>query len=221
MTAVIIDAAGRKVDVRPGYLGGTPEEQQRALLGFMDENADHRRFVAVNGIIIPAISTILEAQTIDPEHVQSAIAQSILVPEGHLSLFVRGFSLGFDQDISTALHILIPQLEESLRYLLHQNGTIASSLDEVGIEESWTLGKILGEPALKSILGEPLVYDFRYLLLGQPGSNMRNLLAHGLLTEAGLSTPNAVYLWWLIWRTTVIGSPAFKAWAELEMQKSR
>jgi hypothetical protein len=211
--ADIFDAAGRKVDVRPSALTDDPAEYDRAVRGFMDWHAGLHRFEIVQGTLVPAMQKILETHSLDHQALEPLIKDSGFIPPGRLPIFVRAIRLGFERDFSTSLHLLIPQVENSLRHILAKSGVITTTLDAVGIEETWPLGRILSEPQLVPILGEPLVYELRSLLLGQPGSNYRNLLAHGLLGDNGLNSHSAFYLWWLILRLVIWVTPQFQAFA--------
>ncbi len=212
--ASIFDAAGRKVDIRPSALTDDPEQYNRAISGFMTEHAAIHRFVTARGSLAPAMRQILDDHTVDKDAIEELVKASGFIPGGRLSLFVRGIEFGFKWDFSTALHVLVPQVENALRAILAQQGTITTSLNEVGIEQSWPLGKTLAEPALAKVLGDSLVYELRTLLLGQPGSNIRNLLTHGLLPEAALNSDEGLYLWWIILRLVICATPEFQAFAD-------
>ncbi|MGF1611453.1 MAG: DUF4209 domain-containing protein [Kiloniellales bacterium] len=214
IAAGIFDGAGRKVDVRPPALTGDPAERERAMLGFMAYYADPYRLEAVAGSIAPAMRQMLSEHGVYSPAIEAFVKESAFIPDGRVSIFARGIRFGFEWDISTALHLLIPQVENALRALLAQQGTITTALDAVGIEEAWPLGKILNESALADMLGNAHVYELRSLLLGQPGSNFRNLLAHGLLGDEHLAGHGALYLWWLILRIVVMHTPTFRSFVE-------
>ena len=72
----------------------------------------------------------------------------------------------------------------------------------------------MAEPELPKIIGRNAVYDLRGLLLGQPGDNVRNLMAHGLLGDSELNNPRGIYLWWLILRMLATGTTAFRDFAK-------
>jgi Domain of unknown function (DUF4209) len=212
--ADIFDGAGRKVDVRPSALTTDAEEYDRAIRGHMSFFADIQRFEKVMGTIAPAMRKILEGNSVDNLMLENLIGESRFIPAGRLSIFIRSVRAGLEWDFSTALHLLIPQVENSLRHILAQFGVITTTVDAVGIEETWPLGRILNEPKLLEILGESLVYELRTLLLGQPGLNLRNLLAHGLVEDAHLNNNhNGLYLWWLVLRLVVWATPQFEAFA--------
>src|SRR5207245_94359 len=88
-------------------------------------------------------------------------------------------------DYLTATNLLMPQLENALRYVLDQRGILTSSIDEDGIQEEFDLNKLLRSPehyaALADVFGEDTVFDLRGLLVERMGSNLRNMVAHGLI----------------------------------------
>ncbi|MCE7887922.1 MAG: DUF4209 domain-containing protein [Alphaproteobacteria bacterium PRO2] len=210
LVAQIYDAAGRKVGVRQSVMTDDPEQYETAITGVMNQQAHIVRHYNVAGCIAAAMHKILEDHAVNEEDIESMISDSGFIPEGQTSLFVKAIKFGFEWDFSTALHLFIPQVENSLRYLLAQKGVITTSLDHVGIEETWPLGRILAEPKLVEIIGETLVFELRSLLLGDTGSNFRNLLAHGMLSEGYLNSHEAFYLWWVLFRMTVLLTPEFR-----------
>jgi Domain of unknown function (DUF4209) len=103
-----------------------------------------------------------------------------------------------------ATHLLIPQVEHSIRVLLANAGVITSSLATGGIQNEYNLNQTLVDEKfagpLTKILGEDLVFDLRGLLIEHGGSNLRNRVAHGLLDDGEFDSAVAVYLWWLVLR---------------------
>nr|WP_306469566.1 DUF4209 domain-containing protein [Oscillatoria laete-virens] len=96
------------------------------------------------------------------------------------------------------MHLLIPQIEASLRYVLQQNGVITSTLESDGIQKERDMNQLLWMPELEEIFGADITFDLRGILIERFGHNMRNESAHGLMPEAGFYQPASVYLWWLI-----------------------
>lgn len=116
-------------------------------------------------------------------------------------IVARGLHAGLNGDFVVSTHLLVPQLEESVRYLLAQTGIIASSLDDAGVQEEIDLNRTLcsskfAEP-LAEILGKDIVFEMRTLLVERFGANLRNDMAHGLVDHDSFYSPSARYLWWL------------------------
>jgi hypothetical protein len=111
----------------------------------------------------------------------------------------RALLAGLRGDWLTAAHLIPPQIENMLRFILARQGKLTSSLDSEGIEAEYPLGKLLCEiPDIEATLGEDLVFDLRGVLVEKAGANLRNRMAHGLMSSAAFYDSTAVFLWWLL-----------------------
>jgi len=115
-------------------------------------------------------------------------------------LFAKGLYAGLTGDFYTTTHILIPQIENSIRYLLQKQGVVTSKYDDKGIQNEYDLNKILYFPEIKDIFDEDTLFDLKGLLVEHSGSNLRNDMAHGLLDDEAFSSPLMSYLWWVMLR---------------------
>jgi hypothetical protein len=63
------------------------------------------------------------------------------------------------------------------------------------------LNELLYHEEVENVLGADLVFTMRALLI-EPGfgANVRNNLAHGLLSTDQFVDAEAIYAWWLVWR---------------------
>lgn len=120
------------------------------------------------------------------------------VPRGRETVFSHGLIAGFNGDFLTASHILIPQIENSFRYLLEQRGEVTSSLDSSGIQKEKSLEETLKHPAMLDIFGEDILFLVKGILSegGNGGLNLRNELSHGLISSPNYELdPKFVYIW--------------------------
>jgi hypothetical protein len=127
------------------------------------------------------------------------------VPPGREKLFIKGLYAGLIGDFITSTHILIPQIENSVRYLLSNRGAITSGIDNKnnGIQQEDNLNKTLFPskyPQITSIFDEDTLFDLQGLLIEKSGSNLRNRMAHGLINDNDFSSPIFSYLWWVTLR---------------------
>lgn len=157
---------------------------------------------------------ILGEHDISAEVVRNLIEDSGFIPDGRLPLFVQGIVAGFQWDFAAALHFLIPQVENGLRYLVEQSGVVPRGVDADGIEEVWGLERTIAHPAIKEMLGSAFVYELQSLLAGRLGPNLRNSIAHGLLSPASLTGESALYTWWVLMRLVVMPTSAMHAYFE-------
>jgi hypothetical protein len=128
------------------------------------------------------------------------------VPAGREYIFAQGLLSGLHGDFVTALHLLLPQVENSIRYVLGANGTITSGLNSEGIQEEFDLNRLLQMPETAQIFHEDLIFGLKGTLTSRAGGNFRNRLAHGLLDHEHFFTFDAVYIWWLILKICCIPS---------------
>ena len=91
-----------------------------------------------------------------------------------------GMERYFASDYVSALHILVPQLEDTFRDILAKLGLSRISAQQ-GITREKPLDEVLGTPELREGLGKDLATFFERFLINGDSSNVRNRTAHGLL----------------------------------------
>ena len=91
-------------------------------------------------------------------------------------------------------YYLVPQVNSSIRYVLERRGVITSKLDNKLIQEVRSLEKLLMEPETNETLGENHVFELRGILTEEFG-NLRNRLAHGLLSDGECHSAAVMHLW--------------------------
>jgi Domain of unknown function (DUF4209) len=175
----------------------------------MMRNADLHRWHVFHAYLQPVYHKIVEEHRLTEPCVWELIQGSKFVPPGREEFFVRGIAAGFRGDLLMALLMLIPQIENSLRYILHELGTIARAIDDTGIEEEWPLQRCLAAPKIAEILGEDLIYELRTLLIEKGGPNLRHLSLHGVLAAGEFRSLQCFYAWWLILKMAFVLAPAF------------
>lgn len=74
--------------------------------------------------IAPARDAIIEEHTIRRSDLLFLVLNNSLIPQGHEGIVLRGIQAGFHGDWLIAMHLLIPQLEASIREVLQQLGAI-------------------------------------------------------------------------------------------------
>jgi hypothetical protein len=121
-----------------------------------------------------------------------------LVPAGRDLLYAKGLQAGMRSDLDIAAHFLIPQFEHSVRYVLAQRGIITSSIDQEGIQQEYDLNRTLYMPVVKEAFGENTTFHLQRLLVERMGVNLRNRMAHGMLSFSDFFSVPVAYLWWLM-----------------------
>ena len=198
--AVRLNEDGKVIGRRPSMRSSTPEEIEVAMYAEMFQHAAQDQQIHVFGVVLPALQEINLEHNIRTDDFIPVVSNNPFVPEGRELLYARGLYAGVTGDFLVAAHILIPQIEHSLRYVLQQHGVLTSSLDQEGIQDERNLNTTLYLPEATEIFGEDLIFDLKGLLVERFGSNLRNRMAHGLLDHAAFYTPQVAYLWWLTLR---------------------
>ncbi|MBD2302992.1 DUF4209 domain-containing protein [Nostoc sp. FACHB-190] len=155
--------------------------------------------VQAQAIIEPARYQINLEHYVKVSDFYEIVANNPFVPRGREEIYARGLYAGLTGDFLIAAHLLIPQIEHSIRCLVKRRGNITSWLDK-GIQDEYIMSVLFDkhEADLQAIFGEDIAFDVIGLLNRKGfGSNLRNLMAHGLLSVNGFYTPSVVYLWWL------------------------
>lgn len=118
---------------------------------------------------------------------------SKFIPTDRKWLFADGIYNGFNNNFISSAHILIPQIENSLKYILENQGVLTSKIyDE--IQHDNMLGGILDLHIKRN--DHEIFYELKDFLLENSSVNFRNELCHGLLSPF-IIEHYGIYVWWL------------------------
>lgn len=100
-------------------------------------------------------------------------------------LLREGLVAYYNGDFIKAIHVLVPQIEHTLRSFLGSLGipTLRFVPRHPGIQDAKGMNEILGDERLRQILTEDLWRYLTVLYIDKRGLNLRNDLAHGLVPE--------------------------------------
>lgn len=201
----VVDNKGRSTVQLPVILGLEGAEADNAIEGEMFSNLSKFQWgIRVQGFIEPARVQILNEHHPDLRDLAFLVQNNPFVPPGHEGVFLRGLHAGFHGDFLVAAHLLVPQIENSMRFVLEGNGVDISNLMSDGTQPVKILGPLFDIPETTQIFGESLVFELRGLLIEKRGAEFRNRIAHGFTSEAECYTSAPVILWWLVLRLCLI-----------------
>jgi hypothetical protein len=202
--AVMVNEKGKVVAHRStSVLSSAPDEAEAATRFEMYRFAVEYQRLHALAFIEPPIHQINLEHSVRVKDLLPIVSNSPFVPPEREYLFAKGLYAGLIGDFFTSTHILIPQIENSVRYLLWKRGAITSGLNDKGIQNEHYLTSTLyprNYPEITSIFDEDTLFDLQGLLVEHSGSNLRNLMAHGLINDNGFFSPLMSYLWWLTLR---------------------
>lgn len=201
MPVVIKNDMGKTVARQPIE----PNKAEEAILFEMYRIAIEAHRCHAQAFIEPARYQINLEHSIEIRDFFPIVSHSPFVPSGREYLFAKGLYAGLIGDFFTSTHILIPQIENSVRYLLRKQGAIPSEMKtKKGIEDERNLNTTLfprNYPEINSIFDEDTLFDIQGLLIEGSGSNLRNRMAHGLINDHEFTqNPIMSYLWWVTLR---------------------
>lgn len=133
---------------------------------------------------------------IEESDVKKIVDASCAIPEGRKESYAKGLMFGFSGDFLTALSILVPQIENAVRYLAVECGEPVYNMNEEGIEEIKTMHAVLDLEGVKESLDEDLIFALNTIFCSKFGLNMRNNMAHGMLDDQAFQSFKALYIWW-------------------------
>jgi len=194
--AVMVNEVGKVTARQPSNF----DEAETAIRFEMYRNAILVQGLHAQMYIEPAINQINLEHDVRIKDFISIISYSPFVPPNREYLFAKGLYAGLTGDFITSTHILVPQIENSIRYLLSQRGVLTSGIDNYGIQKEHQLSTTLYSQEIESIFDEDTVFDLKGLLIENSGSNLRNRIDHGLINDNGFLSPLMSYLWWLTLR---------------------
>ena len=201
-SSVSLTSDGRVASRSPGLdpMDTSSSAREESLFSEMMMHFSIGVGLSVQSRILPALQQLLQEHRITEEMIMELCKSSAIIPVDREIFWAKGLYFGFEGDYLTAIHLLSPQLEHFVRMALKDNGVKTSTIDAQGIETENGLSKLLDKPEAKEIFDEDILFEMKALMTSPHGPNLRNEIAHGLITaEEGLSQ-YAKYLWWRMLR---------------------
>ena len=160
-------------------------------------------------IVFPFLSVIRSKFDMVENSLDFLIDNNGIIPNGREQNFKDGLYFALKGDISKAIHILVPQLENLLRELAAQCGETIIKIEKNGGSRKKTLRTILTSKILSDSFDENVLFLFRGLLVEKFGSNIRNNIAHGNVDDSEMDLGSYLYL--IAWVLKVLSWYSLKA----------
>ncbi|MEM7687613.1 MAG: hypothetical protein AAF291_01195 [Pseudomonadota bacterium] len=173
----------------------------------------HRQQV-VGGMIDPARRFVMSTFPLEERHFLPIVYNSPFVENGYHHTFALGFARMFQGDFISAAHILIPQLENAIRYVLKNANAHSAKMMSDLTQDDRSLSSLLDHmrEELVELFGVDLVHEIDLLFNYRPGPALRHQAAHGKLTDGLCYGADAIYACWLIYQMAVV--PLLPYWKE-------
>lgn len=213
MPRLIHDDDNKVVANSPGYIGNEADDD--AIRPLVAQLESTRRSLDAAGLIEPARCTIHAEHGLDLDDLQYLAEMSPFVPPDRTYLLGLGFARFLNGDFASALHILVPQLENSLRHVLKLAGQDPSAIQSDMTQEDRSLSMMLDKDrdALERVFGNAIVYEIENLFDVRCGPAIRHRLAHGLISGPECHGPDSVYACWFMFRLCCL--PLGPSWQQI------
>lgn len=195
-SSITLDSAGRKKRIIPSALNASKAEMDAIL----QNEAAMIYSIHVDIYVKRFLYLAREKFAFTKKELQFLVEDNIFVPPNHKEAFLMGLVAGFNLDLITAMHLLMPQVECCIRCLAEDCGAVVYKTDEQGIEECLSLSQILGLPEVNECFDETFLFNLKLFFTSVYGFGMRNDVCHGLHSDSELQSSNCLAVWWFVLR---------------------
>jgi hypothetical protein len=135
-------------------------------------------------ILVYTLQKLRERYTPTTENILAFLCESPLFAESRGGLLRDGLLAYEQEDFVKAIHVLVPQVEQILRNFLGHLGrpTFKTVRNHPGIMDAKSMNDILGDEYMRNVLTENLWRYLEVVYIDKRGLNVRNDLAHRLLS---------------------------------------
>lgn len=170
--AVLTD--GRKV-----FQPGNDEEEFEMNV---NENYIRNLQFILDFLLIPIFDMAITEKHMTPKVVMDKLKRWPYLKENNQKIIEVGIDSYFRNDYISSLHVLVPQLEATVRNFFSQAGFSTTSIKKGLAQHEETLNEFLKNDFVVKGLGEKYHKYLQLVLVDQTGLNLRNDIAHGLIS---------------------------------------
>lgn len=218
VSAVTVNEKGKQVLRSVSMFSDDEKEREIAIRQNMFKQSVFHHNLYAESIIEPVRKQINLDHNVRLDDFLQIVTNNPFVPEGREILYAQGLKAGMNGDFVVAAHLLIPQIEHTMRYILAQKGVITSGIDSYGVQNEYDLNSTLYNSEIKKCFDENTLFDLQGLLVESAGANLRNLMAHGLMSYDSFYSMHVSYLWHLVLRLCCI---LLINWGKYENEKEK
>jgi len=193
----VTDGGKKIADSKSQYADDFKEREEALEQQIIQKAQQYHQFCAVYQIE-PIRQTMAETFPPDTIDWDSYVRGSVFVPHGREKLFSEALKAGYSGDYIVSTHILATQWEHTLRYILQGLGALTSKLDDDLNQDELSLSTLLSFESIEQFFqGKDIPLNLRVSLGEKLGANLRNKVAHGLMSDHDFYQPAPIYLWWI------------------------
>lgn len=181
----IIDAHGRVV----ATIGGLNDDLDGNIVRQMYQN------ICISQIFLASVfSELIRKFNLNSNDLIEYLFSSPVFFDNQRDILFNGIQKYFDHEYMIASHLIIPQIEATIRNFVELAGGIVLKPSRVGGFQLKTLDDLLRCEEFINTYGEDISFYFRVVLTDQRGWNMRNNICHGFFQPSEFSANAAEQL---------------------------
>lgn len=191
--SAFINETGQTTFTLPGLSFSNPEDNAELL----DQHIHHKMFqfqeIHGNIYLSHALAYIRQTFDIDNEDLNFLLDNNYLIPKGRKEIIRSGIIMALKGQYYEALHILAPQAESIFRNIAREMGGLTVTLESDGTSKEKVLSSIFDLPELVDAYDNDILFLFKGLLNEQAGANIRNEIAHGIMSPQTAKSGARIY----------------------------
>ena len=202
-TTNIMDEYGRLNCIVPNLSDATPEDE----IAIAEHEAGKEHSLAANAFTSRFLHLARSKHTFTEDTLRFLVEDNAFIPGDRKDTFLKGLVAGFNFDLATAMHLLMPQVENAIRCLAELCGAVVYKTDCNGIEECLSLDSILKLEELQESMDPEILFNMRVFYTSPYGIGMRDIVGHGLRSDKGLQSADCLAVWWFTLHLVCLFSP--------------
>lgn len=195
-STTILDSNGRKKCIIPSSLNASNKEMYSIVEHKASQYYMFFADVAVKNFVILSKGKF----NFSKENLSFLVEDNLFVPEDRKQSFLMGIVAGFNLDLVTAMHVLMPQIENSIRCLAQECGAVVYKTEKNGVEECLSLDAILRSDEVVECFDDAFLFNLRLFFTSDYGFGMRQTVCHGLYSDNELQSSHSLAVWWFVLR---------------------
>lgn len=193
LTKGYIDKNGRTVGIVPSIQEATENDMEIICRDYARTNYT----ISVDAFVQRYLHMMNQKFELNESTLRFIVDNNIFVPQDRQGAFLKGLIAGFNFDYLTSMSVLMPQVENAIRVMARKLDILTDKFDNEGIQEYLSLGSIIDRLEDSELLEEDLIFNLRLFYAGELGYDMRNNVAHGLLSDDELDCSiQSMAVWW-------------------------
>lgn len=193
----LVDNKGKLIAIVPPFTSDNPNDKEKNVI-----YKTHQRINLVAHLLSYIVKELNNNFTYTEDNLYFLVDNNIFIPEERKNAFLKGLVAGFNNDYITAMHILMTQVENSIRQICDECGVVVYKTYPNGIQEVLSLNTLLSQNEVIEIFDENTLFYYKLFFCSEYGYGMRNKIAHGIIDDIDVSQSfDSLVVWWFILKT--------------------